>query len=104
LRRDGTLVQSVGATPAPYDQAETTAHVATWLARLNGEWTHRLGPRARVEWRGGFAEVRVPAHSFRTEFTNGSESRTLEETSDAATRRSPRAASWWRRSSSSTAW
>jgi outer membrane receptor for ferrienterochelin and colicins len=83
LRRDGTLVQSVGATPAPYDQAETTAHVATWLARLNGEWTHRLGPRARVEWRGGLAEVRVPAHSFRTEFTNGSESRTLEETSDA---------------------
>jgi outer membrane receptor for ferrienterochelin and colicins len=81
-RRDGTLVQSVGATPAPYDQAETTARTATSLARLNGEWTHLLGSEARVEWRGGLAQVRFPVHSFRTEFTNASESRTLEETSD----------------------
>ncbi len=80
-RRDGTLVQSIGATPSPYDQAETTASTGTALARLNGEWTHRFGPEARVEWRAGVGQARAPVNSFRTEFTGGSESRTLEETS-----------------------
>ena len=82
-RRDGTLVQSIGAAPSPYDQAETTARTGTSLARLNSEWTHRFGPETRLEWRAGIGQSRAPVHSFRTEFTNGSESRTLEETSDS---------------------
>ena len=80
-RRDGTLTQSVGAVPSPYDTAETTARTGTSLARLNSEWTHRFGPEARVEWRAGVGQALAPVNSFRTEFTNGSESRTLEETS-----------------------
>jgi iron complex outermembrane receptor protein len=82
-RREGTLVQSVGTTPAPYDQAETTARTGTSLARLHGEWTHRFAPDARVEWRAGIGQSRAPVHSFRRETTAGSVSRTLEETSDS---------------------
>jgi len=82
-RRDGTLVQSVGAVPAPYEQAETTARTGTSLARLNGEWTHRFAPEARVEWRAGVGQSRSPVHSFRSERSGGSVTRTLEETSDA---------------------
>jgi len=80
-RREGTLTQTVGAVPPPYDAAETTARTGTSLARLNSEWTHRLGPEARVEWRAGIGQALAPVNSFRTEITNGSESRTLEETS-----------------------
>ena len=82
-RREGTLVQTVGATPSPYDQAETTARTGTSLTRLNGEWTHRFAPDARVEMRAGIGQSRSPSLSFRREVTGGSESRTLEETSDS---------------------
>ena len=81
--RDSTLVQSVGALPSPYDQATTTAHTGTTLARLNSEWTHRFGPDLRVESRANLGRSTLPAHSFRTETTGGSVSRTLEETSDS---------------------
>jgi len=80
-RREGTLTQTVGALPPPYDTAETTARTGTSLARLNSEWTHRFGPDARVEWRAGVGQALAPVNSFRSEFSNGSESRTLEETS-----------------------
>ena len=82
-RRDGTLVQSVGTSPSPYDQAETTARTGSSLARLNSEWTHRLGPEARVEMRAGIGQARSPVHSFGRESTGGAESRTLEEKSDS---------------------
>ena len=80
-RREGTLTQTTGAVAPPYDTAETTARTGTSLARLNSEWTHRFAPEARVEWRAGIGQALAPVNSFRTEFTNGSESRTLEETS-----------------------
>jgi len=80
-RGEGTLTQTTGAVPAPYDISETTARTGTSLARLNSEWTHRFAPEARVEWRAGIGQALAPVNSFRTEFTNGSESRTLEETS-----------------------
>ena len=78
-----TLTQTVGATPAPYDRAETATRSGTTLARLNSEWTHRFGPAGRVELRAGIGQARLPVHSFRTEFTDGSESRTLEDTGDS---------------------
>ena len=80
-RRDGTLTQPTGAVAPPYDTAATTATTGTSLARLNSEWTHRFGPDARFEGRAGVGRALAPVNSFRTEFTNGSESRTLEETS-----------------------
>jgi iron complex outermembrane receptor protein len=82
-RREGTLVQNVGATPVPYDDAVTTARTGTSLARLNGEWTHRFAPETRLEARAGIGQARSPVHSYRTERKAGSVSRTLEETSDA---------------------
>jgi iron complex outermembrane receptor protein len=81
--RDSTLVQTVGALPSPYDQAVTTAHTGTSLARLNSEWTHRFSPDLRVETRANLGRATLPVHSFRTETTGGSVSRTLEETSDS---------------------
>ena len=80
-RRDGTLTQTTGADAPPYDTALTTARTGTSLARLNSEWTHRFAPEARMEWRAGLGQARAPVNSFRTEYTGGSESRTLEETS-----------------------
>ncbi|MGZ8258955.1 MAG: TonB-dependent receptor plug domain-containing protein [Caldimonas sp.] len=82
-RRDGTLVQTAGSVPAPYDEAATTARTGTSLVRLQGEWLHRLAPEARFESRAGIGRSRSPAHSFRTERTSGTVSRTLEETSDS---------------------
>jgi outer membrane receptor for ferrienterochelin and colicins len=82
-QRDGTLTQTVGEMPAPYDRAETATRSGTTLARLNSEWTHRFGPAGRVELRAGIGQARLPVHSFRTEFTDGNESRTLEDTSDS---------------------
>ena len=81
--RDSTLVQTVGALPSPYDRATTGARTGTSLARLNSEWTHRFAPDARVETRVGVSRSALPVHSFRTETTSGSTSRTLEETGDS---------------------
>ena len=81
--RHGTLTQSVGATPAPYDQALTEATTGSSLVRLNSEWTHRFTPTSRSELRLGIGQARLPLNAFRTEFTGGSVSRTLEDTSDS---------------------
>ncbi len=81
--RQGTLTQSVGVTPPPYDQAFTNATTGNSLVRLNSEWTHRLAPTSRTELRLGIGQARLPVHAFRTEFTGASESRTLEDTSDS---------------------
>jgi len=81
--RDSTLVQTVGALPAPYEQATTTARTGTSLGRLNSEWTHRFSPDVRVESRLGVGRSVLPVHSFRTEQISGVTSRTLEETSDS---------------------
>src|SRR5204862_508651 len=81
IERIEILRAPTAAVPPPYDTAVTTARTGTSLARLNSEWTHRFGPQARVEWRAGIGQALAPVNSFRTEFTNVSESRTLEETS-----------------------
>ena len=65
--RDSTLVQTVGALPAPYEQATTTSRTGTSLGRLNSEWTHRFSPDVRVESRLGVGRSVLPVHSFRTE-------------------------------------
>ena len=70
----------------------------------------RVEPSLRARRRGpncasASARRALPVHSFRTEFTNGSVSRTLEDDERLARHDDHRAAaSWSRRSSTSTAW
>ncbi len=84
-RTDGqsTLLQPVGALPAPYETSATDIRFSTTLARLNAQWNHRLGAGDRVEWRGGIGQTRRPTHSLRTEFTGGGPSRTLDDDADS---------------------
>ncbi|MEO6361673.1 MAG: TonB-dependent receptor, partial [Caldimonas sp.] len=83
FHRDGTLVQTVGALPAPFDTAQTDGSNSTTLARLNGEWTHRFAGGSRVESRAGVGRTRRPAQSFRTETTGGAFTRSLDDSSDS---------------------
>ena len=75
--RHSVLTQSVGATPVPYDTADTDGHYASSLLRLNGQWNRRLSGTGRLEWRAGVGQSRTPSDSLRTEVTDGAESRTL---------------------------
>jgi hypothetical protein len=75
--RHSVLTQSVGTTPVPYDTRRPTASYASSLLRLNGQWNRRISSTGRLEWRAGVGTSRAPSDSFRTEVTNGVESRTL---------------------------
>ncbi|MEP6739012.1 MAG: TonB-dependent receptor [Caldimonas sp.] len=89
-QRDGQLTQSVAQldqngvpVPVPYDSSHTDGDGSYSLARLNAQWNRRLSPEARLEWHAGLGRSHTPTHSFRTETTNGVQSRTLEDTSDS---------------------
>ena len=82
FHRDGTLEQTVGAAPPPYDSSITDGRNSSTLMRLNGEWTHRLDDTGRIEGRAGLGQSRSPARSFRRETTSGMLSRTFDEASD----------------------
>ena len=71
FRRDSVLTQDTGATPAPYDTAESDGEYASSLLRLNGQWNHRIASGGRLEWRAGIGQTRASSSSFRTEFTDG---------------------------------
>jgi iron complex outermembrane receptor protein len=62
--------------------AETTARVRHVAGAPERRVDAPLRAGARVDGAPASARCASPVHSFRTEFTNGSESRTLEETSD----------------------
>lgn len=83
FHRDGTLEQTVGALPAPFDTAQTDGSNSTTMARLNGEWTHRFAGGSRFESRAGVGSTRTPAQSFRTETTGGAFTRSLDDSSDS---------------------
>ena len=83
FHRDGTLGQTVGAAPPPYDSSATDGRNGSMLMRLNGEWTHRLDGGGRAEWRAGLGQTRSPAQSFRRETTGGALSRTFDDSSDS---------------------
>ena len=80
-RREGRLVQTIGALPAPYDGSITDGDSSYSLARLNAQWTHRFEGGGQLDTRGGFGQSLLPTHSLRTETTGGVRSRTLEDTS-----------------------
>ena len=64
---DGTLTQTAGDLPAPYDSVHTDGRGGSVLTRLNGEWTHRLAGSSRIETRAGIGQSRGPSSSLRTE-------------------------------------
>ena len=78
-QRDGSLLQSVGAQPSPYDTSHTDSNADFALARLNGQWTHRLAPGGRLETNFGLGQWRSVFGSLRTEQSGGALSRTLDD-------------------------
>ena len=48
-----TLVQTIGASPAPYDSASGTGSNSTTLGRLTGQWLHLTDAGGRLQLRGG---------------------------------------------------
>ena len=83
-RSDGTLTQSIGPIPVPYDDLTTSGRFANTFGRLNGEWTHRLAGGGRIETRAGYGQTRQNSRSFRhesggaTPFDQDDDSRTTD--------------------------
>jgi iron complex outermembrane receptor protein len=78
-QRAGTLTQTVGATPPPYDTSTTAGEGSYSLARLNGQWNRRLDDGARLEWKFGLGEGRFDGASVRNEVTGGALSDTIDD-------------------------
>ncbi len=81
--RQGTLTQTLGAQPSPYDTAEAHGHFGSSLLRLNSQWNRRLPSGGRLEWRAGAGTSRAPSDTLRTETTDGSVSRVLDDSGHA---------------------
>ena len=84
--RSGTLEQSVGPVPAPYDTARTEGDGSFSLMRLNGQWNHRLGAGGRLEWKAAFGQGHSTTSGVRRETTAGALSRTLADGADTIDR------------------
>lgn len=84
--RRGTLTQTVGSDPAPYEQAHTVSDGDFSLLRLNGQWNHRFGDGGRLETKFGVGQAHSKGASLRNEFTGGINSRTLDDRSDTVDR------------------
>jgi iron complex outermembrane receptor protein len=78
-RRASTLTQTVGALPPPFDTSATEGEGSYALARLNGQWNHRLDQGGRVEWKFGLGEGRFDGASVRKETTAGAISNTIDD-------------------------
>ena len=85
-QRHGTLTQTVGALPAPYDTADTAGDGSYALLRLNGQWNHRFEVGGRLETKFGLGQGRSRSASLREETTGGSLSRALDDRSDVVDR------------------
>lgn len=84
--RRGTLTQTVGSDPAPYEQSHTSSDGDFSLLRLNGQWNHRFDDSGRIETKFGFGQARSKGTSLRNEFTGGAISRTLDDRNDTIDR------------------
>ena len=80
--RTGVLTQTIGEIPVPYDTARTDAESSYSLARLNGQWNHRLENAGRLEWKFGFGQGRYTSAGLRKEVTDGALSRSLDDRAD----------------------
>ena len=85
-QRSGTLTQTVGAAPAPYDRSATDGDGSFTLLRLNGQWNHRVEAGGRVETKFGLGQGRSVSASLRNETAAGVLTRTLDDRSDIVDR------------------
>lgn len=85
-QRSGTLTQTVGALPVPYDTSTTAGDGSFALLRLNGQWNHRLDAGGRLESKFGLGQGRSISRSLRTEFSGGAPSRVLDDHGDTLDR------------------
>jgi outer membrane receptor for ferrienterochelin and colicins len=84
--RRGTLTQTVGSDPPPYEQSQTSSDGDFSLLRLNGQWNHRFDDGGRVETKFGVGQAHSKGASLRNEFIAGANSRTLDDRSDTTDR------------------
>jgi outer membrane receptor for ferrienterochelin and colicins len=84
--RRGTLTQTVGSDPAPYEQSQTSSEGDFSLLRLNGQWNHRFDDGGRVETKFGLGQAHSKGTSLRNEFIGGANSRTLDDRNDTIDR------------------
>ncbi|HEX5686275.1 MAG TPA: TonB-dependent receptor [Ideonella sp.] len=83
-RRSSTLDHS-GTEPPDFDDYDHSAGDSEsrfMLARLNGQWRHRLG-EGRMEWRGGVGASQSRSESERHQYLNGAETTRLNEDTDS---------------------
>ena len=93
-QRDASLTQTLGAQPPAYDTAATAGHSSFTLARLNGQWNHRLesGGRdaaldgGRFESKFGLGQGRTIGVNQRREFIGSAPSRVLDDRGDTLDR------------------
>jgi len=86
IERRGTLTQTVGSEPAPYEQSQTSSDGDFSLLRLNGQWNHRFDDGGRVETKFGLGQAHSKGTSLRNEFIGGANSRTLDDRNDTIDR------------------
>lgn len=65
-----------------YDHSAADSESRFLLARLNGQWRHRLG-EGRMEWRGGVGASQSRSSSERVQYKNGVETTHLDEDTDS---------------------
>ena len=82
----GSLEQHLGTTPPLYDAVDTEGEGGTTIARLNAQWTTRLGSESRLELRGGAGIRALENTVLRRESTAAVQTRTLDDRRDAKDR------------------
>ena len=66
-----------------YDHAATESSSHSTMARLHGQWTHRIDEQTKLELRGAVGEMNGSSHSFRQESLGGVDNRTQDDTNDS---------------------
>ena len=69
--RSTHLAQLAGADDRIFDHAQSDTDYTFSLARVLGQWRHRLGDGTRLEWRGNGGETRIREHTVRDERDGG---------------------------------
>jgi iron complex outermembrane receptor protein len=65
--RNNRLEQVSGVDDRAYDHYRADTDYRFSLARVLGQWRHRLGDGTRLEWRGNGGETRINEHTVRDE-------------------------------------
>lgn len=66
-----------------YDHADTESRNRSAMARLHGQWQHRLGDSTRLELRGAIGSMNAHGHSAREEREQGAPVRTQDDRTDS---------------------